>query len=103
MRRLIATVTETITTVFGTRPNGNDVIDLATPRLRALTVARTLLVRLTGRVPAGWQVADMRHMQPAVAVGGAARLLKHYCLSTLRSRPSRRRVEPGAGASLRRF
>ena len=102
MRRLIAPITDTITTVFGKRPSGNVVIDLATPSLRALRLARTLLARLIGRVPAGCRVVDIRHMQPAAAPG-AARVLKHYCLGTLRSRRSWGRVEPGSGAPLKRF
>jgi hypothetical protein len=103
MRRLIATITGTITNVVGNRTSGDGVTGLATPWLPVLRLARTLLVRLTGGVPAGWQALEMRHMQPAVAATSPARMLKHYCLSTLRPRPRCRRVKPGTGASAGRF
>ncbi|MHC4178093.1 MAG: hypothetical protein ACYSWU_11340 [Planctomycetota bacterium] len=98
MRRLIASIIDTITTPLGKRSSGNDVIHLATLRLPAPRFARTLLTWLTGGVPVGAQVVDVGHMRPAVAAHRAARIRRHYCLRTLR--PRGRRMEPGSGASL---
>ena len=100
MRRLISSITDTITTALGIRRSGNDVTDLVTLRLPAPRFARTLLTWLTGGVPVGSQVVALRHMQPAVGARGAARVRRHYCLRALC--PRRRRMEPGSGASLKR-
>ena len=101
MRHFINPIADTITTVLGTCPGGNIVTDLVTRGVRTLSHARSLLARLTGRMPASLQVVDIRHMQPAVGVAGAARVLKHYRLSTLRPQPTWR--PPRRGASLKRF
>ena len=101
MRRLIALIADTITTALAKCRRGKDVIILATPRLPAPRFARTLLTWLTGGMPVGSQVVDMRHVQPAVVVGGAARLRRHFCLRMLR--PRWRRIEPRSGASLNKF
>jgi hypothetical protein len=98
MRRLIASIADTITTACGKASSGNDVIRLAALRLPALRFARCLLTWLTGGVPVGTQVVVVRHRQPAVAAPGGARVLRHYSLRTLC--PRRRRMEPGCGASL---
>lgn len=111
MRRLIARLTETITDFVGNRTAGHDMSGLVTRGLPLFRAARTLLVRLAERAPAGSQVAGPGPMQPAIAAPGGAPLRRRNGLSMLRSggshsgwhgyaRPSgRRRVEPGTGAT----
>ena len=101
MRHLITRIHDTITTVFSNRYNGKVVTDLATRGLCALGNARLLLSRLTGRVPTPLRVVYMGHMQRAVGVAGAARVLRRHRLSMLWSRPTRR--PPKRGASRKRF
>jgi hypothetical protein len=101
MSRLIHSIADTITATLGNCRSGKAVVILATLRLTALRFARCLLTWLTDGVPVGSQVVDAGHMQPVVAVGGAARVRRHYLLHTLR--PCRRRMEPGCGASLGEF
>ena len=101
MRQFITSITETITTVLDVRRNGIVVADLVTRGLRAGTIVRSLLLRLTGQMPARLQVVHMCHEQPADA--GGLGVFRHYCLSTLRSRQSWRGVKPGSGASTRKF
>jgi hypothetical protein len=109
MSRLMNSIADTITATLGNCRSGKAVVILATLRLTALRFARCLLAWLTewhwrdasGTVPVGSQVVVAGHMQPAVAVGGAAHVRRHYLLRTLR--PCRRRLEPGCGASLGEF
>ena len=109
MSRLINSIADTITATLGNCRRGKAVVILATLRLTALRFARCLLTWLTGRhwrhasgtVPVGSQVVVVGQMQPAVAVGGAAHVQRHYLPRTLR--PCRRRMEPGCGASLSEF
>ena len=101
MRYFIATITKTVTTFVGVRPNGIVVADLVTRGLRAPSIARSLLTRLTGLVPACLPVVEMYHRQPPDA--GATGMLRRNCLSKLRLRPSWRRMRPGSGASTREF
>ena len=103
MRRFIAAITDTISTRFGARAGGNIVTGLATLALRASSLARRDLLWLTGQAPDGIHVADMHHVQPAVAVAGPARRLEHYCPSRLWSHPTWRPVAPGSGAKPRVF
>ncbi len=100
MRHLITSMTDTIATILGKRSIGNEVTN-PTPRwLFALAFARCLPRWLTGIAPVGSQVVNVRHLQPAVVLGGAAAVRRHYGLSTLR--PRGRRMEPRSGASLDR-
>jgi hypothetical protein len=101
MRHPIASISDTITTAFGKCRSGIDVVNLATLRLRAVRYPRCLITWLTDGVLAGLQVVGVRHLRPVVAVGGTARVLRHERLGTLGRR--RGRMEPGSGASLRRF
>ena len=101
MRHLITSITETIKTAVDVRRNGIVVADLVTRVMRAGTVVRSLLLRLTGQMPARMQVVQMGHRLPADVGGPHA--LRHYCLSTLRLRPSWRGVKPGSGALTRKF
>ncbi len=96
MRRIMASVTDTIATATAVIGRGTDAICTATLPLRALEYARLFLLRLTGRIPAEARVANTCRVQPTVGVGGAARLLgpKHG-LSTAWSRPDRRGASPG--------
>ncbi len=101
MRHPIASITDTITTAFGKCRSGIDVVNLATLRLCALRYPRCLVTWLTDGVLVGLQVVGFRHLRPVVAIGGAARVLRHECLRTFGRR--RGRMEPGSGASLTRF
>ena len=101
MSRLMNSIADTITAALGNCRSGKAVVILAALRLTALRFARCLLTWLTGGVPVGSQVVVAGHLQPAVAVGGAAHVRRHYLLRTLR--PCRRRLEPGCGASLSEF
>ncbi len=100
MRRLIASLAEKITTTLGKRLSGNGVIGLATPWLPASRFARTLLTWLTGATPVSAQPVYVHRVRRPVVIGGADRLSGHHCPDMLRLR--RRRMEPGAGASLKR-
>ena len=72
MRRLIATINDTITTLFGSLASGNVVVRLATHVLRASDHARSTAVRLTGRMPACLLVGHMGPVQAGGAEAGAA-------------------------------
>ncbi len=100
MRHLITSMTDTIATILGKRSIGNEVTNPVSRWFPALSFARCLPTWLTGIAPAGSQVVNVRHMQPAVVLGGAAAVRRHYRLSTLR--PRGRRMEPCSGASLHR-
>ena len=104
MRHFITPIHGTITTtVSRMRRAGNVVIDPVTLALRALKAARSLLVRLTGRVPVGVRAVAMCGLQPTDADAGAARLLGHY-RSSMRCLPGGwRRMKPRSGASVTRF
>ncbi|MBN2476165.1 MAG: hypothetical protein JXB62_16250 [Pirellulales bacterium] len=97
MRHLIATITDTISTVVRVRPIGMVVVDVVTRGLRASDFARSLLMWLAGHALVCWQMALMRHLRPAEA--GAGCVLRRGCLSTLRTRRSWYRVKPGSGAN----
>jgi len=101
MRHFISKINETISTVIGVRPNGIVVSDLVTHALRTRDFARSLLLRLTGQVPAYLYVANMRHLQPADV--GAVGTSRCYCLSLRRLRPSWRGMKPVCGTSAKKF
>ncbi|OHB67419.1 MAG: hypothetical protein A2V70_17345 [Planctomycetes bacterium RBG_13_63_9] len=63
MRRSIATITDTISTVFGISPSGRIVTGLATLRLRTLYLARPLWMR-PARVPVRVHVANPSRVAP---------------------------------------
>ena len=96
MRRFVAHPTDTTSTLLGKCFGGNVVVELATLKLRAISIARSILAWLTGGIPAGVQVVETDRMQPAAA--GTARARRHYCPSAVSSRP----VTPGPGAWLDR-
>jgi len=107
MRRFIAAITDTIASCFGIGLGGQIVTShrwnmrsMALPngraalRLRGLYIARTLLVRLTGRMPARLPVVSMCHARPADP--GVAPVLTHHCLSTSWAHRGWRPVGSGA-------
>lgn len=96
MGRYINTISHTISTVFGSDAARRIVTKLATHGLRALSYARTLLVRLSGEASAQLQVVAVRHGQPGVA--HAARTLEPTCSGATWQRMPRRLVKPGPGA-----
>jgi len=100
MGRFITQITDTITTVFGTRPNGIVVTGMATLRLRALDSARLLLARLSGRKPAYVRVVARHQMRCGDADASAGRLY-HSSLNMAWLRGGRHPVK--RGASTREF
>jgi len=93
--RQFARIIDTIASVFSTRIGRIIVTDLATHGLCALSNARSLLVRLTGRKPARVYVVNEDRERP-VGVPGAARILGNHCLSMTWSHPSDRPMRRGA-------
>jgi hypothetical protein len=96
MSRYLPTITDTITATLRTSYGWNLVTDLATHAVRALGIARTLLVRFMGVAPASWQVVAVRRLQPAV--DRAARAHRLHCSQAMWQRWSLRPVKPGPGA-----
>lgn len=71
MRRFIAAVTDTITTRSGMNADGNIVTGLATLALRASSLARRVLLRLTGLSPGAMHAACVCHVRPVEPGSGA--------------------------------
>ena len=98
MGRYQTTIIGTISTVNGFDADGNVVVGLAARGVRALALARTLLLRLTGMATARLHSAFIGPM-PAVAAAG--RILRQHRLSTPGTRCRWLSREPGAGAAKR--
>lgn len=94
MRHQITTISDTIATRFSIRFDGKVVVVAVTPLLCALHDARNLLVRLTGRTPAGLRVREA-HRERQVG-SGMAGLLKRGRLSRLWPCPARCPAPGGA-------
>ena len=78
MRQFINTITDSIITLFGVKPNGTVVAGMVEHGLRAASFARTLLVPLTGLAPVGLQMAPARHLRSVDPGAAAAERLEHY-------------------------
>ena len=95
MRQFINTITDSIITVFGVKPNGTVVASIVKHGLRAASFARTLLVPLTGLTPVGLQMAHPRHLRSVDPGTAAAPRLERYRLSRMWPRLCRRPVISG--------
>ena len=102
MGRLIAAISDTITTRLHRGTVGNLVAGLATLPLRALQDARLLPARLSGWMPACLPAAVTGRMQ-AVGVTGAAARFEAYGSSRRWSHGGKRPVEPACRAKSGRF
>ena len=103
MRCFIATITDTITTVFGTRRRGTVVTVAKKHKQSLVLIARALLVLLTGQTSVYLRAANLRRERIADLDAGAARTLDHHCLSMSWPRRSWRPVGCASGAYSARF
>jgi len=95
MRQFINTITDSIITVFGVKPNVTVVVGVVEHGLRAVSFARTLLVPLTGLAPVDLPMARARRWRSVDMGAAAAPRLARYRSSWVWPRPGRRPVISG--------
>ncbi len=98
MRHFINTITDSIKTVFSIEATGTVVAVMVKRSVRALSLARTLLVPFTGQAPVGVLMANPCHLPTADLSATAAIGLEHYCSNRMWRRSGRRPVAFGLGA-----
>jgi len=97
MRNFINTTVESITAVFNIEATDKVVTVMVKRGLRALSLARTLLVPFTGLAPVGMHLAPS-HLPSADQSAAAARRRGHYCPGRMWRGSGRRPVGLGLGA-----
>ena len=102
MRHFINTITDSIQSVFSIEAAGTVVTVMVKRSVRALSLARTLLVPFTGLAPVGVLMANPCHLPTADLSATAARGLEHYCSNRMWRRSGRRPVGFGLGAGCSR-